>query len=684
MDLEKLEIELKLRAFSPRTVESYLYYNKKFLEFVKKEPEQVSEDDIKSYIVNLMGRNISPKSIILIKAALKFFYDGVMKKNIVNLKSPKVSRKLPVVLTKEEVKKLIDSVENKKHRLIISLLYSSGLRLSELVNLKVGDLELDERIGWVRSGKGAKDRLFIIPNVLVDELRKHIRRKEETDFLFEGWEGAMSPRSIQKIVSCAVKRAGINKLAHVHTLRHCLHKNTKIFTQNDIISAEKINPHSIMSFNFENMNIELMNNILKNNHTTDKLLEINADGYEIICTPEHRLFTINVNGIETIEADKIKVGDFIAGVKEIKIFGMKKHDPKFWRLIGYALGDGLINERRRGLFIFDKNLEVLNFYSNICHEIFNKTPIIKKLKNRNSYVLNLYSKKLLNTFKRFGLNIRSKIRRVPEELFSSTDEEVKEFIAGLYDAEGNNGEIRLFSSSKELLLGVQMLLIRLGIDSHLLCRNRSVRLPQGKLVKSLLYTLHVLHKPDQLKFMELIKTRKRLLHENRFVGEKIPVQHLIRNIRLKHVTKRDSWHGYLEKVAQRYGIRTTRYEKITPTRKTLSKLINVFKEIGENGKELEILIKLQRDENLKWLRVKKIMPIVNKDVVYDFTVPRLENLITNGIISHNSFATHLLESGENIRKIQMLLGHSQLSTTQLYLDVSPEELKKVKNPLDNL
>jgi len=219
-ELEKLETELKLRAFSPRTVQSYLYYNRKFLEFIKKQPDQVTEDDIKSYIANLMERNISAKSIILIKATLKFFYDEVLKKNIVNLKSPKVSKKLPVVLTKDEVKKLIDSVENKKHKLILKLLYSSGLRLSEIVNLRVGDIEIDEKIGWVRSGKGKKDRIFIISDKIVDDLKEEMKKKEGTQFLFEGWEGAMSPRNIQKIVACSVKKAGINKPVHVHTLRH--------------------------------------------------------------------------------------------------------------------------------------------------------------------------------------------------------------------------------------------------------------------------------------------------------------------------------------------------------------------------------------------------------------------------------------------------------------------------------
>lgn len=81
-----------------------MYYNRKFLEFAKKEPEQVTEDDVKNYIADLMGKNISAKSIILIKAALKFFYDEVLKKNVVNIKTPRASKKLPVVLTRRKLK----------------------------------------------------------------------------------------------------------------------------------------------------------------------------------------------------------------------------------------------------------------------------------------------------------------------------------------------------------------------------------------------------------------------------------------------------------------------------------------------------------------------------------------------------------------------------------------------------
>jgi integrase/recombinase XerD len=219
MDLQKLDTELKLRGFSPRTVESYLYWNRKFLEFCKKSEADVAEDDIKNYISAKLAQ-ASPRTAVLIKAALKFYYDEVLKKNIVNLKTPKTARTLPTVLTREEVRKLLASVENGKHKLIISLLYSSGLRLSELINLKVSDLELEEKIGWVRSGKGAKDRMFLVSEKMIPDLKNHIRGMKNDDYIFQGWDGRISARAVQKIIGLAAKKSGINKNIHVHTLRH--------------------------------------------------------------------------------------------------------------------------------------------------------------------------------------------------------------------------------------------------------------------------------------------------------------------------------------------------------------------------------------------------------------------------------------------------------------------------------
>jgi len=220
MELQKLETELKLRAFSPETVKAYLYWNNDLLKNVNKNPVDMTEDDIKNYIAKKLSNGVDAKSIVLVRAALKFFYDEVLEKKIVNLKTPKVAKKLPIVLTKDEIVRLINSVRNNKHRLMISLMYSSGLRLSELLNLKVGDLELVEKIGWVRSGKGSKDRIFILPEKLIDELKDYVEGKKESDYMFTGRNGRMTPRNVQKIIKRAIKVAGIEKDIHPHSLRH--------------------------------------------------------------------------------------------------------------------------------------------------------------------------------------------------------------------------------------------------------------------------------------------------------------------------------------------------------------------------------------------------------------------------------------------------------------------------------
>jgi len=220
--LKKLETELKLRAFSQNTVAAYMLWNKKFLNFAGKNPDAVVEDDIKNFIANKMSGGVSPKTVVLMKAALKFSYDDMLKKNIVNIKSPKIPQKLPTVLTKEEVKKLIDATKNKTHKLMIMMLYSSGLRLSELVNLHVENLELDQAIGWVRNGKGAKDRLFMLSKNLADDLKNFTASKQKTDFIFAGRNGRMTPRNVQKIVATSAKNAAISKNVHPHTLRHSL------------------------------------------------------------------------------------------------------------------------------------------------------------------------------------------------------------------------------------------------------------------------------------------------------------------------------------------------------------------------------------------------------------------------------------------------------------------------------
>jgi integrase/recombinase XerD len=221
--LKKLETELKLRGFSPNTVKAYTIANTLFLEWIKKQPEQVTEQDVKDYLAHLISdKKMAPSSIALKKAALKFLFDEILKKDIVNLKTPKIPKQVPVVLTRDEVRKLIDSAGSYKSKVIIQFLYSSGLRLSELINIKINDLEIKEKIGWVRKGKGNKDRMFLLSETIIKELEKYMLTLDANEkYLFPGVEGHVSARNVQKIIENATGRACLRKKVHPHMLRHC-------------------------------------------------------------------------------------------------------------------------------------------------------------------------------------------------------------------------------------------------------------------------------------------------------------------------------------------------------------------------------------------------------------------------------------------------------------------------------
>src|SRR3989338_1586546 len=221
--MKQLLTELKLRGFSPRTIETYLYQNQKFLEFINKKAESVEEADIKEYLGYLLAdKKMTATSVALGKAALKFYYDEILKKNIVTLKTPKLLRKLPEVLTKEETRKLLDVLTHTKSRIIVKLLYSSGIRLSECLHLNVDDLELGNKMGWVRSGKGAKDRMFILSEDVSTEILHYVNAlNRRSGYLFQGSDDEpLSARNVQKIVKKAAQKAGIQKQITPHKLRH--------------------------------------------------------------------------------------------------------------------------------------------------------------------------------------------------------------------------------------------------------------------------------------------------------------------------------------------------------------------------------------------------------------------------------------------------------------------------------
>lgn len=221
--LNKLDVELKISKNSDYTRRNYTNSNKQFLDFIKKEPEDITKDDVKLFIAEYLTEK-SSTSIILFLSAIKYAFENLLEKDItVGIKRPKKEKRIPTVLSKEETRRLIDVIENKKSRLMVSLMYAAGMRVSELVNLKVRDLDFEEKTGHIRQAKGKKDRIFNIPDQLFNKLKKHIERQKESksEYLFPGQKGQqMSSRNLQKIVSKAAQKAEIKKDVHCHTLRH--------------------------------------------------------------------------------------------------------------------------------------------------------------------------------------------------------------------------------------------------------------------------------------------------------------------------------------------------------------------------------------------------------------------------------------------------------------------------------
>ncbi|MFH0831962.1 MAG: site-specific tyrosine recombinase/integron integrase [archaeon] len=216
---EKIKTELRLRGCSKRTIESYIFFLKPFLEKIEN-PDTVTLEQVKHFLADLIDR-YSNKSRALAVSSLRFFFKRVVDRPdiFVKLEVPKKEKRLPIVLSQEEVKALIDAAAFAKSKLIIKMLYSSGLRVSELVNLTPKDLDFQQNIGWVRKGKGSKDRIFKIAESISKQLQKFLAKNPQSKCLFSQ-DKPMSTRNVQIIIKKAAKKANINKKVTPHTLRH--------------------------------------------------------------------------------------------------------------------------------------------------------------------------------------------------------------------------------------------------------------------------------------------------------------------------------------------------------------------------------------------------------------------------------------------------------------------------------
>ncbi|MBN1275238.1 tyrosine-type recombinase/integrase [Candidatus Woesearchaeota archaeon] len=223
MDLVFLaQRKMRRRRLSERTVKTYSYCLGRFLKSISKDPRKITKHDVQEYLYFLAEKGAAAKSLNVHLMAIKFACEDILNKRFfVNLPSSKRQQRLPEVLTQEEVKKLILAIANPRQRLLIKLIYGAGLRVLEAVSLRKEHLCLDQGFGWVRGGKGGKDRLFIIPSAIKDELSALAKGLSDDSFLFSGQKRRhYSPRSVAAIVKRAARDADIRKGVHPHTLRH--------------------------------------------------------------------------------------------------------------------------------------------------------------------------------------------------------------------------------------------------------------------------------------------------------------------------------------------------------------------------------------------------------------------------------------------------------------------------------
>jgi integrase/recombinase XerD len=220
--ISQLEDELKLRGFSEKTIKAYSYNSIKFFKWLKKSSLFMCNESVRKYFVYLNENKFSRATIRLNRASLHFLFSYIIKLNIdVNqIPLPKKKKQLPKILSKEEVIKLIDSVPNIKHKLIIAFLYSSGLRVSEVVNLKVNDINPNNNTILIRLGKGQKDRYTILSENIKSDLFSYLcERKNKTDYLFEGQKGKYTIKSVQSVLEKYSKDV-LGKKITPHVLRH--------------------------------------------------------------------------------------------------------------------------------------------------------------------------------------------------------------------------------------------------------------------------------------------------------------------------------------------------------------------------------------------------------------------------------------------------------------------------------
>jgi site-specific recombinase XerD len=220
-----VEQKLKLRGYSENTIRTYLQHFKEFLFFYRgTHPIEISELEIRNYILYLIEkRKLSKSTQNQAINAIKFFYEKVMMQDrkVYYLERPMKDKRLPEVLSQEEVMSVFEALDNIKHKTMLMLIYSAGLRRSEMLSLRIGDADFNRSIVFIRGGKGHKDRQTVLSQNLIPLLDQYLKEYKPSFWLFEGPPGERySASSLQQVFKNAARKAGLKKMVRLHMLRH--------------------------------------------------------------------------------------------------------------------------------------------------------------------------------------------------------------------------------------------------------------------------------------------------------------------------------------------------------------------------------------------------------------------------------------------------------------------------------
>ena len=222
--IPNIQQRLIIKRYSPSTVRTYLTCLKNFFAYFKNHnTETLSKEELLNYLEYLVQKGYSKSAQNQHINAIKFYYEKYLEKEkqYYFIDRPIKDKKLPVVMSKEEVQQLLNQVHNLKHKTILILIYSCGLRISELINLKIKDIDSKRMLIQIRNSKGNKDRQVQLTNQILVLIKKYYKSYFPKEFLFNGMHGGKySSASIQKIIKRMTLRAGIRKNITPHTLRH--------------------------------------------------------------------------------------------------------------------------------------------------------------------------------------------------------------------------------------------------------------------------------------------------------------------------------------------------------------------------------------------------------------------------------------------------------------------------------